>query len=208
MNKKCIVVLKLAEKIIYNKEYDYVGVDKGALTLANLHIPMIYAVGDFDSIEKDDLNIIKEYTNNLEVLNPIKDDSDSEHAIKKVYSLEYEEIIVYGGLGGRLDHEIVNIKLCEKYPNKLIFVGEDNRLRSYKEGEYTFNKEYTYISLFAYEDSEVSWMNTKYLLDHATLKTTDLYGLSNEIEIEPAKLIVHKGKVLVIESNDKKRFPL
>ncbi len=207
MNKTCVIALKLTNQIDYDSNVDYIGVDKGALTLAKQKIVMVEAIGDFDSVEQGDIDIIREYAKNIEILNPIKDDSDSEHAIKKAICLGYEKIIVYGGLGGRLDHEIVNIRLCEAYPNRITFIDEYNKLTALNVGEYEFFKKYQYISVFSIEKSVISWENTKYLLDHKTLETSDLLGLSNEIEKEPAKLIVHKGKVLVIESNDKKRFP-
>lgn len=205
MNKNCIIALKLTSTIPYIKEYDYIGVDKGALTLANQHIRMVEAIGDFDSIEKEDIQIIRKYASSVEELNPIKDDSDSEHAIKKAIALGYESILVYGGLGGRIDHEIVNIRLCEEYPNRITFIDEENKLTALHEGEYVFYKEYQYISVFACCTSIISWENTKYLLDHKELEVNNLLGLSNEIEKEPAKLIVHSGKVLVVESNDKKK---
>lgn len=205
MNKNCIIALKLTSTIPYIKEYDYIGVDKGALTLANQHIRMVEAIGDFDSIEKEDIQIIRKYAGSVEELNPIKDDSDSEHAIKKAIALGYESILVYGGLGGRIDHEIVNIRLCEEYPNRITFIDEENKLTALHEGEYVFYKEYQYISVFACCTSIISWENTKYLLDHKELEVNNLLGLSNEIEKEPAKLIVHSGKVLVVESNDKKK---
>ncbi len=207
MNNTCIIALKLTNKIEFNPNVDYIGVDKGALTLAKQKIEMTQAIGDFDSVEHEDIAEIRKYAKNIEILNPIKDDSDSEHAIKKAIELGYEEIVVYGGLGGRLDHEIVNIRLCEAFPNRITFVDDYNKLTALSVGEYNFYKQYQYISVFSCGKSVISWENTKYLLDHKTLETSDLLGLSNEIEKNPAKLIVHEGKVLVIESNDKKRFP-
>ncbi len=206
MNKTCVIALKLTSTIPCQKDYDYIGVDKGALTLANQKIHMIEAIGDFDSIEKEDIQIIRQYASHVEELNPIKDDSDSEHAIKKAIALGYESILVYGGLGGRIDHEIVNIRLCEEYPNRITFIDENNKLTSLVEGEYHFHKEYQYISIFACCTSVISWKNTKYLLDHKELEVNNLLGLSNEIEKDPAILIVHSGKVLVVESNDKKKI--
>ena len=95
----------------------------------------------------------------------------------------------------------------KSFANKITFVDENNKLTAYSTGTYEFKKEYQYISVFACTKSEISWKNTKYLLDHQILNTNDLFGLSNEIELEPAILTVHSGKVLVVDSNDKKRFP-
>ena len=51
------IALKLANHI-QKEDCDYIGADKGALTLAKLHIPMKLAIGDFDSIEKKILHVL------------------------------------------------------------------------------------------------------------------------------------------------------
>ena len=102
------IALKLIEDVV-KEDCDYIGADKGALTLAKLHIPMKLAIGDFDSIEKKDLACIKQYADEIIQLNPIKDDSDSLCALNEAIKRGYDEIDMLGAFGGRMDHSYYNL---------------------------------------------------------------------------------------------------
>ena len=52
------------------------------------------------------------------------------------------------------------------------------------------------------DSSPLSLIGFKYALDQYPLKHDDLFALSNELLYEKAKLIVHSGKVLMIQSKD------
>lgn len=58
-----------------------VGIDKGSLDALNKGIKLDYAVGDFDSISQVDYDYLSQKVKNITKLNPIKDDTDTEHAI-------------------------------------------------------------------------------------------------------------------------------
>ena len=79
--KKVLIALKLADQLPAEKA-DLIGCDKGALTLAQQHRHMVCAVGDFDSVREEDISLIAQWCDQIIRLNPIKDDSDSEHAVK------------------------------------------------------------------------------------------------------------------------------
>jgi len=181
---------------------DYIGVDAGALYLASNHIHMKYAIGDFDSIKEDELDLVKEYSDNLIKLNPIKNDSDSEACLTYI-SDKYDELVIYGGIGGRLDHTLVNVRLLNKYPNKLIMKDKNNKSRVFSEGEYVIKKEeYKYISFFTFDKTTISLKGFKYSLNQTILTSNDLYTLSNEIVNDKGILTIHDGKLLVIQSRD------
>ena len=76
METSVAIILKRCESIPTAE--NYIGVDKGALTLARNGKRMLLAIGDFDSVEESDLAYIKEYSDTLLQLNPIKDDTDRE----------------------------------------------------------------------------------------------------------------------------------
>lgn len=48
--RKVILVAGLAQNIPLIEGCDYVGIDRGALKCAEANIPMICAIGDFDSV--------------------------------------------------------------------------------------------------------------------------------------------------------------
>ncbi len=203
MSKTCILVLTRAQQILESND-DYIGVDQGSLLLARLKKRMKLAIGDFDSIHPNDLSLIHEYADEVICLNPIKDDSDSEAAIVECVSRGYDHMILCGALGGRIDHEFVNLRLAKKYAEKVVLINDQNKIYWINEGTHTIKKtDFQYVSFFCDYDSIITLKGMKYPLDHQKIKIDDLYTLSNEIVGEEAQIIVHEGSVMVIQSKDK-----
>ena len=202
--RECTVVLKMAASLSESGDRDYIGADRGALHLAERGIRMVLAIGDFDSVSEEEMKRIREFSDEVMVLNPIKDDSDSEAAVDEAVRRGYEKIYIAGAFGGRIDHEIVNLRLCFKYPERVILTDPGNRCIALKEGTHVIKKEgYRYLSVFAQKKCEISLKGFKYPLDHRVLDETSLYGLSNEILEEEGIIEVHSGMILVIMSRDK-----
>ena len=95
-------------------KYDFtnkivVGIDRGAYLAFQNNIKLDYAVGDFDSISAQELEELYTYTNVVK-LNPIKDDTDTLHALNMFK--ECDNLIILGGITGkRIDHFVANLKL-------------------------------------------------------------------------------------------------
>ena len=182
---------------------NYIGVDKGALTLARNGKRMLLAIGDFDSVEESDLAYIKEYSDTLLQLNPIKDDTDSEAAVMYAIEKGYQKIHLYGGLGGRLDHAMINLRLVSRFPETVYLHDQNNFIYSLAEGVHSIDKhEYTYISFFTEDKATISLEGFKYPLDKQQLTNKDTYTTSNEILEDRGIVTVHAGKVTVIQSKD------
>ena len=201
--RDCVVVLKLADHLPDFKDVDYIGADKGALFLARKKIRMAFAIGDFDSVSENEQGLIELYSDEVISLNPIKNNSDSEAAVDEAIRRGYRRIYIAGATGGRLDHEIVNIRLCWKYPDRVILFDDKNYTRALGEGAHRIDKNgYQYLSLFAENECEISLNGFKYELDHRVITERDLYGLSNEILGETGEIYVHRGSVLTVQTND------
>lgn len=197
-----IIALKLAVEIPQGA-YDYIGVDKGTLQLIEQNLPVKLSIGDFDSVNANEMECIKEHAEELKVLNPIKDDTDSEAALKEALRRGYDRIILIGALGGRADHTLINLRLAFQHPGRVILQDEQNRIEAYAEGDYCIKKEsYSYIGFFSEEPAEISLENFKYPLTHRILTNQDLYTVSNELCGDSGVLHVHHGTVLVIQSKD------
>ncbi len=204
MKDKCVAVLGRAQSLNYSGA-DFAGVDKGALTLAENGIRMRTAIGDFDSVSDTDLELIEAYADEVIRLNPVKDDSDSEAAVKYLLDKGYQQIILAGALGGRIDHETVNIALVCHYPQRVFIEDVQNRISAFKEGTYRiYASDFQYVSFFPVGECVVSLERMKYPLDHKKMSRKDLIGLglSNEISGGYGILTVHEGEVLVICSKD------
>ena len=182
---------------------NYIGVDKGALTLARNGKRMLLAIGDFDSVEESDLSSIKDYSDTFIQLNPIKDDTDSEAAVMYAIQKGYQKIHLYGGLGGRLDHAMINLRLVSRFPETVYLHDQNNFIYSLAEGVHSIDKrDYTYISFFTEDKATISLEGFKYPLDKQQLTNKDTYTTSNEILEDRGIVTVHAGKVTVIQSKD------
>ena len=181
------------------KDSYVIGVDKGALYLYQNNIKMDLAVGDFDSISKNDLELIEKETKVIK-LNPIKDDSDTEHAINLVKN--YDEILILGGIQGkRIEHFYAILLYLQLSKN--IILKDNNSLIYYKENDFKIIKnEYKFISFFSLDDNTyISLNGFKYNLYNYNLKRLDPLCLSNEKKEDIVEVRL-KGKVLVIETKD------
>ncbi len=178
---------------------DVIGVDYGALLCTQKKIPMALACGDFDSVKQSDLKAIEEGAKRFLQLDPIKDITDFSYALSQCD--DYDVIHVYGALGRRIDHEMINIIQAFQDP-RIILYNQSNRIQSFTEGEYSFKKgEYKYFSIIPFESFTITLEGFKYPLHKVNVNPFEDYLSSNEI-IDDATMIIHQGRILCIQSND------
>lgn len=200
MEPKVTLVAKMADEI--NVSGPFIGVDRGALTLAESGHRMIAAVGDFDSVNVSELTTIKEMCADFILLPREKDETDSESAI--TYALErYEKVVLYGATNGRADHFLANIMLVYRYHGKVEMQDDKNRVRYLGEGIHNISKsDYTYLSFITFEDCELSIEGVSYPLSHKVIQIGDIFTISNEIVADSATVTIYKGKVICLECKD------
>ena len=191
-----------SEALGYDARFDYIGVDKGAWYCLCSGIPMICAIGDFDSISKEQLIKLQSATEVI-CLPKRKNETDSEAAIALAKDRGYEQIYLYGGLGGRMDHTLANLYLMLYRDHTLVLEDAHHEIRMAKAGAYSLQKRFRYLSLLALEDSVITISGVAYPLAHRTIMTKDIFTVSNEI-IGEALLTVEKGSVLLIQCEDEK----
>ena len=92
------------------KVYDYYVVDRGALRLLEEDYPLHLAIGDFDSVSQTELETIKTKAQFFVQALAEKDDTDTELALKEVFSrYPKAQVTVYGAFGGRIDLSLIHI---------------------------------------------------------------------------------------------------
>lgn len=164
----------------------YIGVDGGVQSLKKLGIQPQFIVGDFDSL-KD-----KSLLENIEtkVLPHIKDDTDTEVAIKHAIASGYQEIDLYGVTGGRLDHFFTVCRLLVKYQDyKITIYDQQNKIYLLKPGISKINKDgYEFLSFFAIEACHLTLEGVMYPLQDYYLQYQDGLCVSNEILAKEAKV--------------------
>ncbi len=203
MVNKVVLICGWQDELPTHFEGDIVGVDRGALLLARQGVHMLFAIGDFDSVDEEGKNRMRAFSDEIIALNPIKDVSDAEAAIDEAIRRGYTEIVLWGSLGGRFDHTLVNLKLAQRH-TCLRLLDAQNEVYTLNEGEYeVVEDDKPYISFFALTESELSLVGFKYPLDKAIFTPDTTLGLSNQLTAKKARISVHEGKLLVIRSKDK-----
>ena len=200
--KSCTVVCGYKP---YIKEIigDVIGVDAGCLYLIEKGINIDLAIGDFDSVDEKQYKLIKEKSKKIIKLNPIKDDTDLEHCLNDLALNGYQNVYIYGSLGGRRDHELINIKLCYLSKMNIFLIDDKQVIYKLEKGIHIIKKNnYKYLSLICLDKVIINLEGVKYPISYKEINFKDLYTTSNEISYDSAKLELLSGKVLVIQCND------
>lgn len=180
-----------------------ISADGGYLNTLKFNIIPDICMGDFDTLTIDinpSCKIIK--------YPPEKDDTDTMLCVKKAISMGYDNIYIYGALGGRFDHTIANIQTLEYITERNItayIVDNQNIITMQKDStkDYNHYHDFRYFSIFSVsESSEVSAIGLKYPLENTILNRNFPLGVSNEILLDSATITVHKGTILVVYSKD------
>ena len=187
------------QKFVLEKDDVLVAVDKGFDYIKDVAKPR-YVVGDFDS-----LGYIPE---GLEVIrhNPIKDFTDTQLALEFMSENGYDDFVIYGGFGGRLDHTIANIQTAYdfvKKGKKIKFVAKDCQAEFIVSDKTMNGEKGRFFSLFCLDKAEgVDITGAKYEIKDSCLSNDYPLGVSNEFTDKECHISVKKGILLLIV-NDK-----
>ncbi len=186
--------------ITLDSNLKYIGVDGGVETLLAQNIMPMVVVGDYDSlVNKECLKKIEHIQ-----LPRQKDDTDTAIAIEYLLSNGYNDIVLYGVTGGRLDHFLAVLCLLKKYRDyKLTVIDEQNKIYLLKAGKHFIHKnEYRYLSFFTDQDTIISIKGCVYPLNQYLLKNNDPLCVSNEICEDICEIEINQD-VIVVQSNNK-----
>ena len=197
--------------IVKNGGFDVIlAADAGMEALYRDHILPDIIVGDFDSVNPDTLEYFHD-KEQIEVcmLNPEKDDTDTEYAIREAIRRGAKEIAIVGGTGTRMDHVLGNICLLGiglEHGITIHLVDEHNRIRMI-DAPITLQRQEQYgkyISLIPFSEkvNGVTLEGYKYPLQNYTMGGFNSLGISNEIIADEAKISLASGQLIVVESRD------
>lgn len=176
-----------------------IAADGGCAYLEKAGIMPDVMIGDFDS-----LGYVPK-GNEVIKLNPVKDITDMDAAVKEGVERGYTEFHLYGACGGRFDHTLANVQLVASLAqrNMKAYIHDETIITAVSNGEITFDKDYKgYISVFSYSDKSVgvSIQGLKYTLDNAELSNAFPLGVSNEFIGNESKITVENGTLLIVYS--------
>lgn len=180
-----------------------IAVDGGRAVLDELGCMPDLTLGDFDSLGyvPSDGEIERHPSH--------KDKSDLELAFDRVSEQGFSDVVVYGALGGRLDHTVANLQMCARFAEEgltVLLIGSDCAVRILV-GPTTYDLPKVAqgtVSVFAgtREALGVAETGLEYPLDKATLSNRTSLGLSNELTGVPASISVEEGTLFVFHPLD------
>lgn len=206
--KRCVIV---GGADINNYDYirgrlcadDYiVFCDSGLRHLEPLEVKPSLIVGDFDSHDNPYLDV------ETIVLPCEKDDTDTVFAVKEAIKRGFDDFLLIGVVGARLDHTLGNVSILlylDSIGKKGIIIDDYSEMEivsnepAYIEDSYAF---FSLLNVFGTAKG-ITIENAKYLLNNAEITCEYQYGVSNEVlPGKTAKVSVLKGKLLLIKDRE------
>lgn len=196
--------IKSFHKIYHLNPSDYfIGIDGGCQELLKRKIIPDIAIGDFDST--DSFNLIKEKSIETKVYPTKKNETDLELALMHLDDIKGAGnliIEIYDAISGRLDHELVAIRLLRKYAKYNLRLIDDKNTIQYANVNSTtvLDNNLAYFSIFPVGNTIISVKNAAYPLENVHLTEYDTYTTSNKPLDDKTRpvIIVHQGEGYVV----------
>lgn len=155
--------------------------------------------GDFDSVEKEDLEWAEKKGAVLKKFNRDKDKTDGELLIEYLKEKGYDRILILAGLGGRTDHMLGNLNLAFKYKG-LEFISEKERVMALENENIIEGLKGKTVSLIPFSDSvkKITLKGFLYPLTDHDLERGDSLCTSNVAEEDKVFIKFESGKMLMI----------
>ena len=184
-----------------------IAADAGYLTAKKMGITPDILLGDFDTLGVENI------PEGIECLRvpAEKNDTDTQLAVEVAIERGAKEIVIVGGLSGRLDHTLSTLAILEdlwERKNDRIFAtltDGKNRVRFLRSsGTILPRSQYRFFSLIAADElvKGVTLEGCKYPLKNGRISRRHQWAVSNEITGNCTLIEIRRGGVWVIESMD------
>lgn len=188
-----------------NDTNDYAGVDRGVYRLLKNGIIPMFTYGDYDSVSGEEREFIESRLK-INAVNSEKDYTDSHLALFDLVDKGYTEIDVYGALGDRIDHELMNIQLLlnEKFKNVDIrLIDELNVIFKVMGKKELKNIGYKYISFIPFFNGTTLTLDGFKYDGEVEISIGSTLTVSNEF-VDQTATVETNQPVIAIYSNDKR----
>jgi len=167
-----------------------IAADSGYLKASPLGLSPHILVGDFDSIPAEAMPREGEVPEII-TAPAEKDETDTMLACEIAIGRGCGNILIAGGFGGRLDHELSNIFWLENLKDRGVDAAMTDGygcIRILRDETAEIPKHDGYFSVFALETCTATLSGCKYPLNRAVLRRNLPYAVSNEITAEKARI--------------------
>lgn len=179
-----------------------IAADRGYIHCKTAGIDPDFCIGDFDSLLPGESIPAGALVHPAE-----KDDTDAGLALKHALSLGLDDVLLLGGIGGRLDHTLANLQLLRfayERGASLSIAGDRNSARLLLPGVHVLSGDGRF-SLFAFTPQVTGLFihGAKYEMDGAVLTDRFPLGISNEhVPGACARIEFADGMLLLVRSWD------
>ena len=203
--KRCVIVggadinnYEYIKSCLRNDDF-IVFCDSGLKHLEALQVKPGLIVGDFDSHDNPQLDV------ETIVLPCEKDDTDTVFAVKEALKRGFDDFLLIGVVGARLDHTLGNVSILlmlDKAGKKGKIIDDYSEMEIVSKEPAYIDASYAYFSLLNISGTAegITIENAKYPLDNAEITCEYQYGISNEVlPGRTAKVFVREGKLILIK---------
>ena len=173
--------------------------DSGLKHLEQLQAEPSLIVGDFDSHENPHLDV------ETIVLPCEKDDTDTVYAVKEAINRGFDNFLLIGVVGARLDHTLGNVSILlylESLGKKGCIIDDYSEMEIVSDKPVFIPADSSFFSLLNISGcaKDITITGAKYPLTGAEISCEYQYGVSNEVlPGEVATVSVTNGKLLLIK---------
>ena len=173
--------------------------DSGLKHLKQLQVQPSLIVGDFDSHENPHLDV------ETIVLPCEKDDTDTVYAVKEAVKRGFDDFLLIGVVGARLDHTLGNVSILlylDSLEKHGCIIDDYSEMEIVSEKPVSVCDRYAFFSLLNITGSAkgITITGAKYPLNGGEITCEYQYGISNEVlPGETAVVSVKCGKLLLIK---------
>jgi thiamine pyrophosphokinase len=203
--KKCVIVggadIRDYGRIrgLLTEEMVFIFCDSGLRHLEALGRKPDLIVGDFDSHENPHMDV------ETIVLPHVKDDTDTVFAVKEALRRGFEEFLLIGVVGGRLDHTLGNVAILlmlDSDGKKAVIADDSSDMEIVSRERALIPDRYPYFSLLNITGTAkgVTIRNALYPPSDAEITCEYPIGVSNEVlPGKTAEVTVKEGRLLIIK---------
>ena len=173
--------------------------DSGYDYVIGLDIIPDIVIGDMDSVRSTDIKARK-------IIYPKrKDFTDSELVMEYAVKNGYDELVLFGFTGSRMDHTLANISMLCRYSDKnAVMIDKNNEIRAAKGENIIEGKKGDIVSIIPAGGNlcGVTTENLEYPLKNETLYFGEGRGVSNVMTKDSCIIRTKSGSGLIIKSTD------
>lgn len=202
-NKRCFIIGALVFNrmpFLPQKNDFVIAADAGLVQTQTHGIKPNIIIGDFDSLGRvpTESNVLK--------LPVKKDDTDVGFAVKYATERGLDNFVIYGAIGGKLDHTLANLQIAASIAEnggKVMLFGDETSVTVIHNGKAVFERGIGRLSVFSLSDVSkgVYIAGASYDLENAVLRSSYPLGVSNSFTDSAVEISVNDGTVAIMWEN-------